>query len=238
MNRHFGVVMLGVVFFAAVFFAAVATLGQEKSVSPGINKSFENPDVGEFQGRFEKEGRDAFDHREQILAACKLKPGNTVADIGAGTGLFTRMFAKAVGAEGKVYAVDIAETFVRHVEQSAKLAQLHNVVGVVGKADSVELPADVIDLAFICDTYHHFEYPEKTMRSLHRALKDGGQVVLIDYHRIPGTSSEWALGHIRAAQAVFEREIESCGFKKVEEKPDLLKESYFVRFEKIASGKE
>jgi ubiquinone/menaquinone biosynthesis C-methylase UbiE len=228
MRRQRAVLVVAVL--AGVYLTA---LGQEKSVAPGINKSFENPDVTEFQGRFEKEGRDAFDHREQILAAMKLRAGMTVADIGTGTGLFTRMFARAVGPTGKVYAVDIAASFVKHVEESARKEGLHNVEGIVCKPDSVELPAGAIDLAYICDTYHHFEFPEKTMRSLRRALKPGGQVVLVDYRRIPGQSSEWTLSHIRAAQDVFEREIESCGFKKVEEKQDLLKESYFVRFEKV-----
>jgi predicted methyltransferase len=215
-----------------VFCLWCGLVAQEKSVAPGINKSFQNPDVAEFEGRFEKEGRDAFDHRHQIVAACKLRPGMAVADIGAGTGLFTRLFSKEVGPQGKVYAVDIAEAFVRHIENAARKENVTNVEGVVCTADSVELPAESIELAYICDTYHHFEFPEKTMRSIHRALKPGGQVVLVDYHRIPGKSSEWALGHIRAGQEVFVREIESCGFRKVEEQPELLKESYFVRFVK------
>ncbi|MCA9072469.1 MAG: methyltransferase type 11, partial [Planctomycetaceae bacterium] len=57
-------------------------LAQEKSVNPGINKSFQNPNVDDFVGRFEREGRDAFDHRHEILKACSIKPGMTVADIG------------------------------------------------------------------------------------------------------------------------------------------------------------
>jgi ubiquinone/menaquinone biosynthesis C-methylase UbiE len=155
-----------------------------------------------------------------------------VADLGAGTGLFSRLFAPQVAPEGQVYAVDIAEKFVHHVERTAREQKLSNVVGVVCKSDSVELPADSVDLAFICDTYHHFEFPHKTMASLHRALRPGGQVILIDFHRIEGKSSDWVLGHVRAGQEVFVKEIEEAGFKQVESKPDLMKESYFVRFVK------
>lgn len=205
---------------------------QEKSVNPGINKSFENPNVEEFVGRFEREGRDAFDHRNEILKACRLKPGMTVADIGTGTGLFTRMFAHAVGPKGTVYAVDISEKFVKHVEQSAQNEGLKNVVGVVCTADSAKLPPHSIDLAFICDTYHHFEFPGKTMRSIRKALKPGGQVVLIDFHRIEGKSSGWIMGHVRAGQDVFVKEIVESGFRQISEEKDLLDESYFVRFEK------
>lgn len=206
---------------------------QDQSVRPGINKSFENGKVGEFVERFEKEGRDVYDNRRKIVEACAVKPGTVLADVGAGTGLFTRMFSPLVGPEGKVYAVDITESFIRHVEESAKKERLENIVGVVCKADSVELPPASIDVAFICDTYHHFEYPVKTMRSIHKALRTGGQVILIDFRRIEGRSTDWTLEHVRAGQEVFTREVVSAGFRQIDEKQDLLKESYFVRFQKV-----
>ena len=92
---------------------------QEKSVNPGINKTYEHPDVPESIQRFESNGRDVFDHRLEIVAALELKPGMTVADIGAGTGLFTRLISPAVGSTGTVYAVDIAKEFVDHIEKIA-----------------------------------------------------------------------------------------------------------------------
>jgi predicted methyltransferase len=216
-----------------VLFATAALHAQQKSVNPGVNKTFETPIVSEFVERFEKEGRDAFDHRQQIMAALGLKPGMAVADVGAGTGLFTRLFSRAVGESGKVYAVDISDEFVEHIEKTAREQKVKNIVGVVCKADSVALPPASIDLAFICDTYHHFEYPHKTMRSIHKALRPKGQVVLIDFHRIEGKSSDWIMGHVRAGQEVFAKEIAEAGFKQVEEKKDLLKESYFLRFVKV-----
>ena len=206
--------------------------GQEKSVRPGINKPFENPDVKEFVGKFEGESREIFAQRKEIVAACKLKPGMAVADIGAGTGLFTRLFAKEVGPKGKVYAVDIAPKFIEHIEKTCKEAGLKNVVGVVCTADSVKLPAKSVDLAFICDTYHHFEFPLKTMASIHEALRPGGQLIVIDFHRVKGKSSEWVLGHVRAGQKVVTKEIVSAGFKQVGEEK-FLKENYFLRFEKV-----
>ena len=223
---------------AVLLLVAAHAFAQEQSVNPGINKSFENPDVEKFVGRFEREGRDAFDHRDEIIEAMQLKPGMAVADIGAGTGLFTRLFGEEVTEDGTVYAVDIAEAFVKHVEQSAEEAGLKNVIGVVCDADSAKLPDESIDVAFICDTYHHFEFPAKTMQSIHRALKPGGQVVLIDFHRIEGVSREWVMGHVRAGQEVFVEEITKAGFRVVEEKPDMLDESYYVRFEKVAVAEE
>lgn len=208
---------------------------QKQSVRPGINDSFQEPDVPEYIARFERDGRDAYDHRNEVIAALGLKPGMVVADVGAGTGLFTRLFSKAVGGQGKVYAVDISDEFIAHIDRLAKEQKETNIVGVVCKPDSVNLPAHSVDLVYICDTYHHFEFPQKTMHSIHEALKPGGQLVLIDFHRIEGVSSEWTLNHVRAGQEVFTREIEDAGFKKIGEKKDLLKDSYFVRFQKVGA---
>jgi predicted methyltransferase len=88
-------------------------------------------------------------------------------------------------------------------------------------------------LVFICDTYHHFEFPFKTMASIHEALRPGGQVIVIDFHRIEGKSREWVLGHVRAGQEVVVKEITQSGIKMVGEEKLPLKENYFVRFEKV-----
>jgi predicted methyltransferase len=206
----------------------------ESSVKPGVNAEFLKPElqVTQWVERFEREGREIYDQREAIAKAIGLRPGMTVADIGAGTGLFTPLFAEAVGPAGKVYAVDIAPDFVNHIEQRAAAAGMNNVRPVLCTERSVELSANSVDVAFICDTYHHFEFPQSTMKSLHRSLRAGGEVVLIDFKRIPGESSEWTMNHVRAGQEVFEQEIESVGFRKVDEQ-DLLDQNYFVRLRKV-----
>jgi predicted methyltransferase len=228
-------ILITSVMFVVAYLTAIASSspGQDKSVNPGINKSFENPTPDEFIGRFERDGRDPYDHRFEVIKAIGLKPGMAVADIGAGTGLFTRLFSPLVGPQGKVFAVDIAENFVKHIERQAQADGLTNIVGVVCQPDSANLPPGSIDLAYICDAYHHFEYPQKTMRSIHEALKPGGEVILIDFQRIPGVSSDFVMTHVRAGQEVFTKEIVEAGFEQVEERMGLLKESYFVRFRKV-----
>jgi predicted methyltransferase len=215
-----------------------AVLAQDKSVKPGINDPFKNPNVKEYAKKFEGESREVSVERKQIVAACKLKPGQVVADVGAGTGLFTRLFAAEVGAKGKVIAVDIAQNFLDHIAKTCREAKLTNVETLKCTATSSELPANSVDLVFICDTYHHFEYPLRTMTSIHKALKPGGRVVVVDFHRIPGKSSDWILGHVRAGQEVVEKEIEDAGFKKVDEKKQLLKENYLILFEKIKAPRK
>lgn len=214
-----------------------ALSGQDQSVAPGINKSFQKPDIAEFQGKFEKEGREAFDHRDRIVKACQIREGMTVADAGAGTGLFTRLFAPLVGERGRVFAVDISQDFIDHILLAAKKDNLKNIEGFVCKPDSVGLPEQSVDLVFICDTYHHFEFPQKTMRSIHKALKPNGRVVVVDFRRIAGESTDWVMNHVRAGQEVVEMEITECGFKRVSEVADLMKENYLVIFQKVEPAK-
>ncbi|MBM3999651.1 MAG: methyltransferase domain-containing protein [Planctomycetes bacterium] len=223
------------VFLAVLWVASAASFAQEKSVRPGINKPFESPNVKEFEGKFERDGREPFDHREKIVAACGIEAGMSVADVGAGTGLFSRLFAKQVGEKGRVFAVDISDEFIEHIAKTAKEANLTNIQGVVCPPDSVNLSECSVDLVFLCDTYHHFEFPYKTVSSIHDALKPGGRLILIDFRRIDGTSSEWTLSHVRAGQEVFEKEILECGFKKACEIEGVLKENYMVVFEKPLS---
>jgi len=214
---------------AVLGFGATLLPAQEESVNPGINDSFQNPDPGEFVERFEQEGREVYDNRDTIVQKLELEPGMDVADVGAGTGLFTRLMAAEVGTEGTVYAVDIAKAFVDHTVMSSYARGLKNVEGVVCGQDDVELPEDSVDLVFICDTYHHFEFPRKTMRSIRRALRPGGRVAVVDFERIEGVSSEWILGHVRAGKEVFRSEIEAAGFELVEEL-DLFEQNYFLVF--------
>jgi predicted methyltransferase len=218
---------------AITLLTLVSATAQEKSVRPGINKPFENPNLKEFIEKFEGESREIAAHAREIVAACKLKPGMAIADVGAGTGLFTRRFAVEVGEKGKVFAVDIAPTFLRHIKKTCEEAKLKNVETILCDPSSTKLPKNSVDLVFICDTYHHFEFPQRTLRSIHDALRPGGNIVLIDFQRIEGKSSEWILGHVRAGKEVFVGEVKAAGFKVVGEE-NILKENYFVRFEKVA----
>ncbi|HEY2784429.1 MAG TPA: methyltransferase domain-containing protein [Fimbriiglobus sp.] len=215
--------------FASVSWTVVA---QEKSVKPGINAPFKNPDVKDFQSKFEVESREVYAKRDKIVAACNLKPGMVIADVGAGTGLFTRLMAKEVGPDGQVFAVDIAPKFLEHIQKTSRAAGLQNVTPVLCNQDSVDLPANSIDLAFVCDTYHHFEYPKRTLASLHRAFKPGGRLVVVDFIRISGKSSDWILNHVRAGQEVVEKEIAAAGFEKTGAEKNLLTENYMIEFVK------
>ena len=95
-------------------------IGQEQDVRPGINDHFRHPDFAIWVERFEHEGREVYDKRKQIVQAVELKPGMSIADVGAGTGLFSKLFSPAVGAQGKVYAEDISDVFIHNIQRIAR----------------------------------------------------------------------------------------------------------------------
>jgi ubiquinone/menaquinone biosynthesis C-methylase UbiE len=204
-----------------------------KRVPPGINDRFLSADldVDQWVETFEGESREVFSARHEVVAQCDIQPGQRIADIGAGTGLYTRLFAEKTGEKGWVYAVDISTRFLEHINQES--ADATNITAVLGQEDSVQLPPASIDLAFICDTYHHFEYPAATMRSIRQALAPSGMLVVIDFERIPGETRQWTMDHVRAGKQTFREEIEAAGFEFVEEKQIAgFEENYFLKFRK------
>ena len=193
--------------------------------------------VSEWLGRFEIESREVYLHRAEVLKACRIRPGDHVADIGAGTGFYSRLFADAVKNDGKVFAVDISPRFIEHIDRQSRVDKVSNITSIQCSDRSTTLQPDSIHVAFICDTYHHFEFPRSTLESIHQALKPGGSMIVIDFERIPGKSREFLLGHVRAGKEVFRKEIEDTGFDFVEEvKIPGFEENYFLRFQKKADA--
>jgi ubiquinone/menaquinone biosynthesis C-methylase UbiE len=210
---------------------AVVPFAQEQSVKPGINENFIDPDVDRYIQMFEGESREIFKHRDEIVAALGLKPGTNVADVGAGTGFFSRMIAEKVQPGGVVYAVDIARNFLDHIEKLNKENNITNIKTVLCDQHSTQLPENSVDVVFVCDTYHHFEFPQHTLESIHKALRPGGTLVIVDFERIKGVSTDFAVEHVRAGKGTVSDEIRDAGFDFIEEVP-MMKEQYVIKFRK------
>lgn len=219
------------VLWCSALLVAGAAWAQDKSVVPGINQPFIDRPFEAWADSFHREGREVFDKRNEIVAASQVKPGMTVADIGAGTGLFARLFSNAVGAGGKVYAVDVTRSFVDNMMVNVRKEGFTNIIGVVNTPKDVPVPAGSVDVAFLSDVYHHFEYPQAMLRAMLTALKPGGTLTVVEFDRIEGVSSPRILEHVRQDQATLIREAEAEGFKLIEEKR-FMKQNYFLRFAK------
>lgn len=215
---------------AALFLTVAMTGGvsraQEASVAPTINQNFKSAelDVEGWATRFTGESREAFNARMDILKALALKPGETVADVGAGTGLYTRLFAQAVGPTGKVYANDIAPQFLAYIAANAQKDGLKNVQTVLGGDRGTNLPEASADVVFHSDVYHHFEFPMTMNADIRRVLKPNGRLYVLELQ---------PSAHVRAPRDVVIAEIEKSGFRLVEQvNVPGLKDNYLLHFRK------
>jgi ubiquinone/menaquinone biosynthesis C-methylase UbiE len=206
---------------------------EERAQVRQINERFLDPelDFERWKKNFEGESREVYASRKEVIAALKIRPGQSVADIGAGTGFYLWEFARAVGNTGQVYGVEISPRFLERMRKHVSDHKVDNATIVTGTAKSVELAENSVDLVFVCDTYHHFEYPQTTLASIRRALRPGGVLAIVDFERIEGKTAKWLMEHMRAGKEVFLAEIEAAGFELVEQpKIQGFKENYMLRF--------
>ena len=214
----------------AVLVLASPAFAQE-GAKPEINRPYVvDTDVARWNRTFENERREVYVKRTEIVAASGVKPGMTVADIGAGTGLFTMLFADAVKPGGSVYAVDISPAFVEYIGETARKRRVRNVTAILSDGTETQLPEGSVDLAYLSDVYHHFEHPAETLASIHKALKPGGRMVVVDYERIPGVTPPARLAHVRLDKPGTIAEIEAAGFGLLEEKKKMMRQNYFLVF--------
>lgn len=131
----------------------------------------------------ERPERESEEHLSELVRQLKLKPGQVVADIGAGSGVITMMIAQEVGPTGKVYAVDIQQEMLDLLGDKLKNRDIRNIELVLGTAMSPKLSPDSLDLAIMVDVYHEFEFPYEMMLELSKAMKPGGRIAFVEYRR-------------------------------------------------------
>lgn len=184
--------------------------------------------------RMEVGGRELYSARLNVVGAVGLREGARIADIGAGTGLYALLFAEMVGEEGAVYAIDIEPRFLKLINQRASDLDHENITSVLGRNESITLPPGSVDVVFISDTYNYFEDPQKLMRSVHTALRPGGNLFVLDFDIKSDAPRTPSNEHVRVGKEALASEIESVGFKLVEDVDvDGLFETYMLRFEKV-----
>jgi len=219
----------------ALLLGSVAAMvaAQDASVAPGVNSRFldQSVDADVYVDMFESESREIYAHRREIVDALGLDAGEAAADVGAGTGFFSRMIAAQVGPTGVVYAVDIAQNLLDHIDRISQEQSISNIETVLGGDRSTNLAPASVDLVFVCDTYHHFEYPNDVLASVHDALRPGGELVVVDFERIRGVSPAFAINHVRAGKGTVTDEIKDAGFDFLGE-VDLMRDQYVLRFRK------
>ena len=152
----------------------------------GIGKFYFGREIAHVMGHqaadwLERPERDEEEHTEKLVDQLRVKPGDVVADIGCGTGYFSRRLAKRCSPGGRVLGVDIQPEMLELLTNSMASAGVTNVVPVLGTITDPKLPADSVDLAFMVDVYHEFDHPFEMMQAIAKALKPGGRVVFVEF---------------------------------------------------------
>jgi ubiquinone/menaquinone biosynthesis C-methylase UbiE len=177
----------------------------------------------------ERAERDAWQKPDQVVKALDLKDGEVVADIGAGTGYFSRPLARAVAPDGSVYAVDVAADILAYLKERADQENIHNIKTIVSRPADPMLPVNSLDLAFFCDTTHHIEHRVDFYRKLFPAVKQHGRMAIIDYPPDSPHAPHRPEQLVPRSQVISE--AEEAGFKFAKDF-QFLPYHYFLIFEK------
>jgi ubiquinone/menaquinone biosynthesis C-methylase UbiE len=161
---------------------------------------------------------------EELVAALDIKPGMTAADIGTGVGYMLPFLSRAVGPSGKVFAEDIQTDFLEKAKVTGE--KLANVQYFLGNESDPKLPPSSVDVAMVLDTYHHFDYPEKMLANIGRALKPGGHLVIVDFYKKNRPD------HVRLERDDVVKEIETNSFRLLSKKDHTGNDQYILTFEK------
>ena len=182
---------------------------------------------------FEAPERDQWQKPEEVIRMLKLKPGDAVADIGAGTGYFTRRIAQAVGPGGKALGLDIEPGMVKYMRKDAKSRGLENYrAHLVGPHDPQLSPASV-DVVFICNTFHHLQERIAYLEKLVFALRPGGRVVVVDFYKWTLPMGPPPKGKL--TQALVREEFQQAGYRLIRAEV-FLPYQYFLEFEPLGTG--
>ena len=184
---------------------------------------------------YEGFNRDAWQHPEQVVEALKIRPGESVADLGSGSGYFAFRLAKAVGRTGKVYAIDIDADMNAYVSARAREQRYENIEVVLSKPHDPLLQESSVDLIFTCNTYHHLVDRASYFANAAKYLRPSGRIAILDFNE-----KAWLmkfLGHATAGE-VIKREMQEAGYALDQEFHFLPKQAFliFSRNQKKAEG--
>jgi len=177
--------------------------------------------------------RDAKQKPRELIKEMGLQRGMSVADVGTGVGYMLPFLSRTVGARGHVYGEDIFDDFLASAKQVAATQKLENVTFIKGTEKDPMLPEGQLDEVLVLDVYHHFDYPETMLAGIHKALKPGGKLIIVEYYKSQEAMPNGrALTHIRLNKPDVIKEIEANHFHLVSEREHVPGSQYMLVLEK------
>ncbi len=186
-------------------------------------------------GWLERPEREREERTEHLLDMLRITSGSSVADIGAGSGYFTRRLARLVGPDGRVLATDIQPEMLEILQQGLVAEGIENTTMILGRVDDTGLAPGSVDLILLVDVYHEFDHPWEMLRSMRRALRPGGRIALVEYRANDPAVPIKPLHTMTAEQSRLE--FEAAGFRLVEERTDGLPWQRLQMFESTDAGR-
>jgi ubiquinone/menaquinone biosynthesis C-methylase UbiE len=211
---------------AVLFALSVSCIAKAQEHVPTAHHGFH--DVTHWAKVFESPERAKWQKPDEVVDALALKPGQTVVDIGAGTGYFTRRFAKAVGPSGQAVGLDIEPAMVDYMKTDAKNRGLKNYHATLVKPDDAGLAPHFADVVFFCDTLHHIDGRIAYLRKLALALKPDGRVIVIDFRKKPLPVGPPLRDKLARKQVIAE--FHAAGYRLIREH-GFLPYQYFLEFQ-------
>ena len=172
---------------------------------------------------------------EEVLANLNLKPGLIIADIGAGSGVFSRPLAKAVAPTGKVFSVDIDQGLLDYIAQRAKQEKIQNIQPVLGKFDDPNLPTRQVDLVFIHDVLHHIKNRQTYLKNLATYLKPDARIALIEMNSEDPNTPHHDQPDLQLGKDQVNQWLETDGFHPAEEFDLFEGKKWFVIYSREAA---
>jgi ubiquinone/menaquinone biosynthesis C-methylase UbiE len=218
--------MVSALFSIMLLHKVVPVKDQQTQGAIATQQKFNND--GAWIKAFEDPERDEWQKPDEVVKSLNLKPGDIIADIGAGTGYFTKRFAKAVSPGGQALGLDIVPSRVQHMKEEAQRLGLNNYKALLIKPDNPKLEPGSVDVVFLCNTYHHLENRVDYFQRLSKSLKENGRVVIVDFYKKPLPVGPSSADHKLSKEVVLE-EFQVAGYHLKHDK-DFLPYQYYLEF--------